>query len=472
MHSGHHQPLRRIPQNSTHSLSSSYRKMSYTLDHSRPDRTYTPPSITTSTNWFVGSKGKASHRKRTSNAHGGSLAQPGKVLSKEDRLKRRTNSASATQPGPVRSFEEQRAEDLSFRRLYENLKSWKVLQAVNASFRDNLAPEAAATTVQEMQSGTPISSARHLVVLLISFLIVFGLGWNAITYLITVTSVSAQCTASTVYSTITVPVPVTYSYTYTESIFVSPTTCTTTSADVDAAATKSDSLTTIMPTSTSTSTSFSTTTVTLLSATPSESSMSTSSTLPYVFSVVSGTTGWANNVSPSSDALLTTATTTIFITLSDTSAPLQTSQTTTQTTRTHTTTITPSAGTSTSTTFVSPDLTLTTHITRTSTVTPKTTVTRSSFGGMGSSGWNMTSSQDTSKLGGVTAAAAEGTPTTATISYFWASSGGQTYQSHHDDSLPLPCLRLDAYGSSNVRVALNVTQQHRVSDERPKLDDD
>jgi hypothetical protein len=155
--------------------------MSYPLDHARPDRTYTPPSITTSASWSAGSRGKASHRKRTSNAQGGSLAQPGKVLSKEDRQKR-ARASSATQPEPAKSFEEQRAEDLSFGRLYENLKSWRVLQAVNASFRDNLAPEAAATTIQELQSGIPLSPARHLIVLLISFLIVFGLGWNAITY--------------------------------------------------------------------------------------------------------------------------------------------------------------------------------------------------------------------------------------------------------------------------------------------------
>ena len=427
-YTGHHKPLRRIPQNSTHSLSSSYRKMSYPLDRtskaSLPDRIYSPPSVTTSTSWSGGSKGKASHRQRPSNVRSGSLAQPGKVLSKEDR-QRRIQSASATQPEPAKSFEEQRAEDLSFRKLYELLKSWKVLHAINASFRDNLAPEAASTTIQEMQSGTPLSPARHLIVLLISFLIVFGLGWNAITYFITVTSVSAQCTASTVYSTITVPLPVTVTYTYTESIFVSPTACTTTSADVDPAATKSDPSTTIMPMSTSTSTSFSTTTVTVLSATLSESSVSTSSTLPYVYSVNSGTTSWINGVSPSSGALLTTATTTIFITPSETPDP--TLKTTSQTTRTHTTTITPSAETSTSTTFVSPDSTLTTHITRTSTVTPTSTVTRSSFGGMGGSGWNMTSSQYTSNVGNVTAAAAEGTPTTATISYFWASSGGQTY---------------------------------------------
>jgi len=397
--------------------------MSYPLDRtskaSLPDKPYSTPSITTSTSPFVGSRGKASHHKRTSNAKGGSLAQPGKVLSKQDRQKR---IQSATQPEPAKSWEEQRAEDLSFRRLYENLKSWEVLHAINASFRDNLAPEAAATAVHDAQA-----SIRHLIVLLISFLIVFGLGWNAITYFITVTSVSAQCTASTVYSTLTVPVPVTFTYTYTESIYMSSTACTTTSADVDPAATKSDPSTTIMPMSTSTSTSYSTTTVTVLSATPSQSSVSISSTLPYVFSVNSGSTSWVNGVSPSSGALLITATTTIFITPSDASNPLQTSSTTTQMTRTHTTTITPSAETSTSTTFVSPDVTLTTRITRTSTVTPTSTVTRSSFGGMGGSGWNMTSSQDTSNVGSVTAAAAEGTSTTATISYFWASSGGQTY---------------------------------------------
>jgi hypothetical protein len=89
--------------------------MAYPLDRtskaSLPDRTYSPSSNTTSTSWFVGSKGKASHRKRTSNAQGGSLAQPGKVLSKEERQKR-IQSASATQPEPAKSFEEHRAEDL------------------------------------------------------------------------------------------------------------------------------------------------------------------------------------------------------------------------------------------------------------------------------------------------------------------------------------------------------------------------
>jgi hypothetical protein len=423
----HYAAFRRIARIRCHQATA---KMSYPLDRtskaSLPDRTYSPSAITTATNWFVGPKGKALHRKRISNAQGGSLAQPGKVLSKEDRQKR-IQSASATQPEPAKSFQEQRAEDLSFRKLYESLKSWRVLHAINASFRDNLAPEAAATTAHEFQFDKPLSPARHLIVLIISFLIVFGLGWNAITYFITVTSVSAQCTASTVYSTITVSAPVTVTYTYTESIFLSPTACTTTSADVDPAATKSDPSTTIMPMSTSTSTSFSTTTVTVFSATPSESSVSTSSTLPYVFSVNSGTTSWINGVSPSSGALLITATTTVFITPSETPDQLSTLSTTSQTTRTQTTTITPPAETSTSTTFVGPDLTLTTHITRTSTVTPTSTVTRSSFGGMGGSGWNMTSSQYTSNVGNVTAAAAQGTPTTATISYFWASSGGQTY---------------------------------------------
>jgi len=388
----------------------------------RTDKTFSPPTTATSIGWFSGSRGKASHRKRISNAQGGSLAQPGKVLSKEDRQKR---TESATQPEPAKTFEEQRAEDLSFRKLYENLRSWKVLQTVNASLRDNLAPEAAATTVHETQSDIPLSPARHLIVLIISFLIVFGLGWSAITYLIAITSVSAQCTASTVYSTITVPV--TYTYTHTESIYVSPTASTTTLADVDDAATESDSLTTGMPTFTSTSTSFSTTTLTVFSATLSGSSVLTSSTLPYVFSVSSGSTVWVNSVSPSSGAVLTTASTTIFVTPVDVSDPLRTLKTTTKTTRTHTTTITPSAETSTSTTYIIPDLTLTTHITRTSTVTPTKTMTRSSFGGIGSSGWNMTSSQDTGDVGSMTAATAQGTATTATISYFWVSSGGQTY---------------------------------------------
>lgn len=104
--------LRRIQQSIERSLSSSYTKMSYppisNLKEPNPDRS--PPSaITTSTSWSGSSKkNKESHRKRASL---GSLAQPGKVLSKEER-ERWKDSGAALETS--KSPEEQKREDLSF----------------------------------------------------------------------------------------------------------------------------------------------------------------------------------------------------------------------------------------------------------------------------------------------------------------------------------------------------------------------
>ncbi|KAL1585987.1 hypothetical protein WHR41_04755 [Cladosporium halotolerans] len=233
--------------------------------------------------------------------------------------------------------------------------------------------------------------------------------------------VTAQCNTSTVYY------PVFVTETYTTSIFVSPTACTTASGDIFPAATDSGGLPTVTHTSTSTSTYFKTTTLTVLAVTSTEPPKSTSSSLPFIFEVTSGTTRWINGVSPSSGASLTTATTTVLVPPSSLLTPSPASTTTLGTSQSHTTTLTSQGGVSTSTSYVSPDLTITTHITRTSTVTALTTTTRSSFGGMGSAGWNTTDSVDPSQASTTSHPTHEAVPTTATVSFFWASSGGHTY---------------------------------------------
>nr|OQO30623.1 hypothetical protein B0A51_03563 [Rachicladosporium sp. CCFEE 5018] len=354
--------------------------------------------------------------------HLGSTVQPGKVLAKKDRQPRADSQLDLQDEDEA----DEELDEWSFaylrRKISTTFASYRLVERTNASLAENLAPEATVNAAYELRSGIRRYNIRLIIVSAILILIAFGALQTVTTHLPSASRASAQCITSTVYYPVTT--------TYTTSIY--PTTCATSSAGLASANTESSTTT-----YTTTSTSVSTLTVTVTAT----ASLSTTSTLPFLFTGDSTTTAWLYGHSPSSGASLVTATTTIPVsaaalspssTSSSQYSPLDSTlsyiyrTSTIQTTLTRTAIVTPDAVTSTSYSVAS-DSTSTIHTTRTTTVTALSTLTRTSFGGSGSLGWNATSSSIPSGTGSVANAASNGVPTTATVTYYWASSGGQTY---------------------------------------------
>ncbi|OQN96977.1 hypothetical protein B0A48_16951 [Cryoendolithus antarcticus] len=353
--------------------------------------------------------------------HLGRTVQPGKVLAKADRQPRIDSQAD-----PQQEEEEENFDEWSFaylrRKISRTFASYRLLERINASPAENLAPEAVINAAQELRSGVRRQNIRRMIVALMLILIVFGASHTVITHLLNASRASAQCITSTVYYPVTT--------TYTTSIY--PTTCATSSAGLASANTESSTTT-----YTTTSTSVSTVTVTVTAT----ASSSTTSTLPFLFTGDSTTTAWLYGHSPFSGASLVTATTIIPVSAAALSSSSTSSSqspapgstlsyvyrtSTVQITLTRTVTVTPDAVTSTSYSVAS-DSTSTVHTTRTTTVTALSALMRTSFGGSGSLGWNATSPIIPSGTGSVANVYSNGIPTTATVTYYWASSGGQTY---------------------------------------------
>jgi hypothetical protein len=200
---------------------------------------YTPTSqidksdlyvVTTSASWFsTPTKKRGTSRKK---AIVGKVVEPGRVLSKEERKRRNDSAATLEIP---KSLQQKRTEDQSFRAKLATWM-WNLLCNLPEPLEDPRPPQATASTCRRPtgKAGVRLHNARHLGILFITFLIVLGSLQSMLDYLLNATRASAQCTSTTIFSTVTVSVPVTY--TYTESIFVTPTACTSTPADVAAAA--------------------------------------------------------------------------------------------------------------------------------------------------------------------------------------------------------------------------------------------
>ncbi|SMY25074.1 unnamed protein product [Zymoseptoria tritici ST99CH_1A5] len=205
----------------------------------------------------------------------------------------------------------------------------------------------------------------------IAFLLIFGSLYSLCDYLLLQTRVSAQCTPTTVY------LPTTMTVTTTELVPYS-------SNDVSPAGVNTQSSASPAVASTTSSFQF---------ATPASTFSGT-----YVFSVIGSSTMWKDGISPTSGAHLTIATSTVTIMPTNSLATDLTTHTYITTTRTSTvsayTTITLPTTTVTQFSVYSTALTTTSTSTRyvtytMSAVTPKP----SSFGGVGSGGWNASSAQ-------------------------------------------------------------------------------
>ncbi|TKA72895.1 hypothetical protein B0A55_05358 [Friedmanniomyces simplex] len=311
----------------------------------------------------------------------GAMSQPGRVVSANERRRRKEASISS-----MDGVADEKPEDDhgSFawlgRKMQAEAHQWKgrCLNRLDRDIESNFGPEACPTAVQEFCGVRTPLSARSFICLLVAFLIVFGALYTLMEHLLFATRASAACTPTTIY------MPVTYT-----------TTVTYTPSPSDASAIGASSSATISTIhSTIYSTSTLTNTVTLLSApssgaTPSTSYVATVTTTQLVspVSTVPSTTG------PSSPASAET-----FI---------------------------PPAYTSTTFSFVSPAITVTSTSTLYSTVQISyATPSSSSYAGMGPSGWNSSSGAVASPA----MSSASGTPVveTLTATYYWGTGNATT----------------------------------------------
>ncbi|KAK5110499.1 hypothetical protein LTR85_001012 [Meristemomyces frigidus] len=335
----------------------------------------------------------------------GALVQPGKVILRADR--RRDSKLDGLTDGLV---EEQPLETgrTSF------------LQKLKASFlawTDYLQPESDSDVEEIPEFGDP-PGAQNVIVSLIAIFLVFGATFVMAEYLLLGVRASASC----IPSTTTVLMPVTTTVTYTASA-----SCNGGSTASSIAGPNSASSTTNTILSTIYSTSTVTNTVTVLPAVSSATVLSSSSGGPsYFYGVNSGTTSWLNGVSPSSGAVLATATTSFFISPVAT-MPSPDTTITILSTATDLETVTPPPYTSTVFSIMSPALTTTSTSTRYTTiqVSYASPSSHASPPGAGSVGWNSTRSsavaQPTSIANGTDAA------TTVTASYFLGSGNSTTF---------------------------------------------
>ncbi|RMY50737.1 hypothetical protein D0865_06734 [Hortaea werneckii] len=332
----------------------------------------------------------------------GSAVLPGKILSREERQKRRDSgilvdgTTEAIQNAP---------DDASFKALWR-----KLLEALHRRLDCLSAYEH--HRIHDLEEGDyrhPMD-IRSLVLLLIAFLIVFGSAYTLIDHILIRTRASAaSCTPSTVF------VPVTTTMTY-----IPPTAAGFTSIGSD-----------VTTHSTIYSTSTLTKTVSIFPAITSATIVSSSDGPSYFYSVVSGTTDWLNGLSPPAGVSLTTGTTSFYL------SPVATVATSTldgtitvHTTATVTQTLTPPPYTSTifdlSALSNSPTtITSTSTRTRTIEVSLAGVSSHASHSGMGSAGWNSTSRAQGAAAPTDAAVTSMETPYTYTEIHYWGT-GNQT----------------------------------------------
>ncbi|RMY77235.1 hypothetical protein D0863_01434 [Hortaea werneckii] len=332
----------------------------------------------------------------------GSAVLPGKILSREERQKRRDSgilvdgTTEAIQNAP---------DDASFKALWR-----KLLEALHRRLDCLSAYEH--HRIHDLEEGDyrhPMD-IRSLVLLLIAFLIVFGSAYTLIDHILIRTRASAaSCTPSTVF------VPVTTTVTY-----IPPTAAGFTSIGSD-----------VTTHSTIYSTSTLTKTVSIFPAITSATIVSSSDGPSYFYSVVSGTTDWLNGLSPPPGVSLTTGTTSFYLSPVATVATSTLDSTiTVHTTATVTQTLTPPPYTSTifdlSALSNSPTtITSTSTRTRTIEVSLAGVSSHASYSGMGSAGWNSTSRAQGAAAPTDAAVTSMETPYTYTEIHYWGT-GNQT----------------------------------------------
>lgn len=372
--------------------------------------TFTP--LTKSTRLAYHPKGSSTaKRRRGAGQPSEGIVAPGRVLSKAEREERRSEeerwksmslsererelARTDTSPGHLMRADsffnsldgqqdervvgmKQRQYDYSFEALWQKLLAlpqaspW--LNDLGNEIDDHFAPRACTTALAQFRGDERGYGIRSLLVVFMLVFIVFGALYSLAEYLLFVTRASA-CDVSTVF------LPVTYTVTKTLPGPLS-----------SARALPDHANTTLTTTAQSTST----LTHTVTSFATAAQHMSSISTLPYVYTIDSaGNTDWINGVSPNPGVSLVTATTTITVDPSQT-----TSTENMQVDPTEVTYLTGPTYTSTVYAFDAPDTTLTSTSTSTHYVTsivervsPGSEMTnkRSSFSGIASGGWNITS---------------------------------------------------------------------------------
>ncbi|RMZ10563.1 hypothetical protein D0860_03792 [Hortaea werneckii] len=332
----------------------------------------------------------------------GSAVLPGKILSREERQKRRDSGILVD--GAAEAIQNA-TDDASFRALWH-----KLLEALHRRLDCLSAFER--HRIHDLEDGDyrhPMDT-RSLVLLLITFLIVFGSAYTLIDHILIRTRASAAtCTPSTVF------VPITTTVTY-----IPPPTSGLTSTGGDITTHR-----TIYSTSTLTRT------VSIFPAITSTTIVSSSGGPTYFYSVVPGTTDWLNGVSPPAGASLTTGTTSFYLSpVATLSTETLDSTITVHSTATITQTLTPPPYTSTifdlSALSNSPTtITSTSTRTRTIEVSLADVSSHASYSGMGSAGWNSTSVTQGAAAPTDAAVTSMETPYTYTEIHYWGT-GNQT----------------------------------------------
>ncbi|KAI7250727.1 hypothetical protein KC343_g6639 [Hortaea werneckii] len=332
----------------------------------------------------------------------GSAVLPGKILSREERQKRRDSGILVD--GAAEAIQNA-TDDASFRVLWR-----KLLEALQR--RLDCLSACAQHRTYDLEAGDcrhPMDT-RSLVLLLIAFLIVFGTAYTLIDHILIRTRASA---ASCKPSTVLVPVTTTVTY-------IPPATSGLTSTGGD-----------ITTHSTIYSTSTLTRTVSIFPAITSATIVSSSGGPTYFYSVVSGTTDWLNGVSPPAGASLTTGTTSFYLSpVATLSTETLDSTITVHSTATLTQTLTPPPYTSTIfdlSALSNPPTTITSTSTRTRTieVSMVDVSSHASYSGMGSAGWNSTSRTQGAAAPTDAAVTSMETPYTYTEIHYWGT-GNQT----------------------------------------------
>ncbi|GAB1739727.1 hypothetical protein NU219Hw_g4667t1 [Hortaea werneckii] len=332
----------------------------------------------------------------------GSAVLPGKILSREERQKRRDSGILVD---GTNEAVQNATDDASFSALWRKLLEalHRRLDCLSADERHRV------HDLEESDYRHPID-IRSLVLLLIAFLIVFGSAYTLIDHILIRTRASAaSCTPSTVF------VPVTTTVTY-----IPPTAAGFTSTGSD-----------VTTHSTIYSTSTLTKTVSIFPAITSATVVSSSDGPSYFYSIVSGTTDWLNGLSPPAGVSLTTGTTSFFLSPVPTvSTSTLDSTITVHTTATVTQTLTPPPYTSTifdlGALSNSPTtITSTSTRTRTIEVSLADMSSHASYSGMGSAGWNSTSRAHGAAAPTDAAVTSMETPYTYTEIHYWGT-GNQT----------------------------------------------
>ncbi|KAK5135759.1 hypothetical protein LTR08_004745 [Meristemomyces frigidus] len=292
---------------------------------------------------LLGDLRKQTKRIDTSNRTTGTIVQPGKILSKEDRERERESNDSGMMcrlDGYIQEHR-QRLDDLDD-------PAW-LARLIHTGF-----DVSKLYTHDQLDHGSKKSASfqrhprlRDFIQLAIAFLLVYGGLSTVFNHLLFTGRASAECTTATMY------IPVTTTVTYMP-------TSTIASLSQEAITTK-----TLHVHSTLYSTSTLFRTMTVLPAVTSMTALSSSGGPSYFYGVNSGTTSWLNGISPDAGALLTTATTSFFIspvaTLASSSSD---TSVTIQSTATDIATVTPPPYTSTVFSMLSPGSTTTSTRTR------------------------------------------------------------------------------------------------------------